>query len=221
MTDAAHIQPRKRRGMGDFKLPRRAWSIREEEGLIVALKDVVNQGWKCENGFRTGYLGVLEQEMKKLFPSSDIKADPHIQSKIHIDPFAKNMRLKSFPFYRLGARCSVKTGYGRVCRNIADATKPCSDADQCKHQTTISQQWARQADMRLEMMSKRMGFEFDASEARKKVYEAISGLGGLQMREKLFVAKKLVSDTKSLDLFFSLPDDEKAELIRMMLDGSF
>ncbi|KAL0438970.1 UNVERIFIED_CONTAM: hypothetical protein Slati_2380000 [Sesamum latifolium] len=82
--------------------------------------------------------------MKKLFPSSDIKADPHIQSKIHvwkktygslvgmlgrsgfgwndatnmvvvdddvvwdnyikIDPFAKNMRLKSSHSTRLGAR---------------------------------------------------------------------------------------------------------------------
>ncbi|KAK4420013.1 hypothetical protein Salat_2414200 [Sesamum alatum] len=69
------------------------------------------------------------------------------------------------------------------------------------------------ADLRLEMMSKRMGFEFDASEARKKVYEAICKVGPLKVREKLFVAK-------SLDLFFSLPDDEKAEFIHMMLDGS-
>ncbi|KAL0360950.1 UNVERIFIED_CONTAM: hypothetical protein Sradi_3779500 [Sesamum radiatum] len=84
MADTTHIRLRKRRGMGGFKLPQRVWSVREEEGLIVALKDVVKQGWKCENDFRTRYLGVLEQEMKKLFPSSDIKADPHIQSKIHL-----------------------------------------------------------------------------------------------------------------------------------------
>ncbi|KAL0434171.1 UNVERIFIED_CONTAM: hypothetical protein Slati_2751400 [Sesamum latifolium] len=133
------------KGMGDFKLPQRVWSDREEEGLIVAFKDV-KQGWECENNFRTGYLGMLEEEKKKLFPSSYIKwvrmegatnmvgvDDDVWDNYVKIDLFAKNMRLKSFLFY--SAWCEVFSkdqGMREYAEDIADATKPCSDTDQCK-----------------------------------------------------------------------------------------
>ncbi|KAK4413864.1 hypothetical protein Salat_2799200 [Sesamum alatum] len=106
------------------------------------------------------------------------------------------------------------------CKNILlkKRKKSLTDLDACYIESI--DRFVDRTDLRLEMMSKRMGFEFDASEARKKVYEAICKVGPLKVREKLFIAKKLVSDTKSLDLFFSLPDDEKAEFIHMMLDGS-
>lgn len=63
---------------------RRCWTTREEEVLIAALKDIISKGWKCENGFRTGYLRVLEGSMLKTFPSTDIRAEPHINSKLHV-----------------------------------------------------------------------------------------------------------------------------------------
>ncbi|KAH6801342.1 hypothetical protein C2S52_001806 [Perilla frutescens var. hirtella] len=63
---------------------RRCWSSLEEQQLIVALKEVVTRGWKCENGFKIGYLGVLEQLMLQALPGTDLKAEPHINSKIHV-----------------------------------------------------------------------------------------------------------------------------------------
>ncbi|KAL0430309.1 UNVERIFIED_CONTAM: hypothetical protein Sradi_0656900 [Sesamum radiatum] len=42
------------------------------------------EGWKCENGFRSGYLNQLESIMCKQLPNTDIKAEPHINSKIHV-----------------------------------------------------------------------------------------------------------------------------------------
>lgn len=63
---------------------RRTWTVREEEVLINAFKDIVQSGWKCENGFRTGYLMVLEKAMVKVFPDTDLRSDPHINSKIHV-----------------------------------------------------------------------------------------------------------------------------------------
>ncbi|KAK4407799.1 hypothetical protein Sango_0360900 [Sesamum angolense] len=84
-------------------------------------------GWKSDNGFRTGYLGVLEQLLNKACPNSGLKAEPHISSKIHvwkktygcindmmgrsgfdccgngsilqIDSFTKTLRYKSFLYY--------------------------------------------------------------------------------------------------------------------------
>ncbi|XP_073151862.1 uncharacterized protein [Henckelia pumila] len=63
---------------------RRMWSIKEEEALLSALKDLVNKGWKSENGFRNGYLIVLEDSMKNAFPGTDIRGTPHTNSKIHV-----------------------------------------------------------------------------------------------------------------------------------------
>lgn len=63
---------------------RRSWTVQEEQQLIVGLKDLVSRGLKCDNGFKTGYLTVLEQHLAAQFPGCDLKADPHIASKIHV-----------------------------------------------------------------------------------------------------------------------------------------
>ena len=57
-------------------------SDREEDIRVVTLKDLATQGWKSNNGFRAGYLGKLEEAVKRHCPGSDIKATPHIVSKI-------------------------------------------------------------------------------------------------------------------------------------------
>ncbi|KAL8536429.1 hypothetical protein ACS0TY_011876 [Phlomoides rotata] len=61
---------------------RRIWSIREEQVLMSAMKDLVAHGWKSDNGFRTGYLVRCENAMKVAFPNTDLLAVPHITSKI-------------------------------------------------------------------------------------------------------------------------------------------
>lgn len=63
-------------------MSRRIWSPEEEKVLLVSLKSLVAQGYKSDNGFRIGYLKKLEEAMKMEFPFSNIKAEPHIRSKL-------------------------------------------------------------------------------------------------------------------------------------------
>ncbi|KZV27875.1 hypothetical protein F511_37401 [Dorcoceras hygrometricum] len=63
---------------------RRSWTAREEDVLIAALKDVVTKGWKSENGFRSGYLTLLESAMHAALPGTDLRGNPHINSKVHV-----------------------------------------------------------------------------------------------------------------------------------------
>ncbi|KAG6503826.1 hypothetical protein ZIOFF_036150 [Zingiber officinale] len=63
---------------------RRGWSEREEEVLIQALKEAITEGWKSCNGFRAGYLGFLERRMKAAFPETNLRGNPHINSKVHV-----------------------------------------------------------------------------------------------------------------------------------------
>ncbi|KAG6400215.1 hypothetical protein SASPL_137040 [Salvia splendens] len=61
---------------------RRMWVVREEEILVSSLLELVARGWKSDNGFRAGYQQKVEDDIRKEFPNSDIKGNPHISSKI-------------------------------------------------------------------------------------------------------------------------------------------
>ncbi|KAL0323590.1 UNVERIFIED_CONTAM: hypothetical protein Sangu_1978300 [Sesamum angustifolium] len=63
---------------------RRKWSHGEEELLVNALKSIVSSNWKCENEFRHDYLQQLEAYMFKAFPNTNLKAEPYMNSKIHV-----------------------------------------------------------------------------------------------------------------------------------------
>ncbi|KAJ9561091.1 hypothetical protein OSB04_006251 [Centaurea solstitialis] len=50
-----------------------------------ACVDMVNKGaYKADNGFKSGYLQHLEQALKITLPTSDLKARPHIESKMKV-----------------------------------------------------------------------------------------------------------------------------------------
>ncbi|KAL8489386.1 hypothetical protein ACS0TY_025334 [Phlomoides rotata] len=63
---------------------RRSWTRVEEDALINCITDIVNDGWKAENGFKAGFQRELEKGMRKRLPGTDIVANPHINSKIHV-----------------------------------------------------------------------------------------------------------------------------------------
>ncbi|KAG8371202.1 hypothetical protein BUALT_Bualt13G0062700 [Buddleja alternifolia] len=63
---------------------RRTWVQCEEEVLMAGSKEIVVQGWKTDNGFKVGYLGLLEKNTIRAFLGTDLHADPHINSRIHV-----------------------------------------------------------------------------------------------------------------------------------------
>ncbi|KAL0413105.1 UNVERIFIED_CONTAM: hypothetical protein Sradi_1512200 [Sesamum radiatum] len=77
-------QTRRRSSLKDKGLTRRTWTVREEEVLINDLRSLVASGWKCDNGFRTGYLAQVEAFMLRAIPNCDLRAEPHITSKIQV-----------------------------------------------------------------------------------------------------------------------------------------
>ncbi|KAL8476193.1 hypothetical protein ACS0TY_028739 [Phlomoides rotata] len=63
---------------------RRSWTKVEEDALIQCLVGIVNDGWKADKGFKAGFQRELEKGMRKLIPGTDLVANPHINSKIHV-----------------------------------------------------------------------------------------------------------------------------------------
>ncbi|KAL0463197.1 UNVERIFIED_CONTAM: hypothetical protein Slati_0207300 [Sesamum latifolium] len=84
-TDDEGNSRQRRRGSSKDKIStRRSWTIREEEVLINGLRSLVASRWKCNNGFRTGYLTQLEIFLLRAIPDCDTRTEPHIISKIQV-----------------------------------------------------------------------------------------------------------------------------------------
>ncbi|KAL2930906.1 Uncharacterized protein RDABS01_036316, partial [Bienertia sinuspersici] len=66
------------------KRDRRIWSVEEETLLIDLLYEMNGTGWKVDTGHKSGYLTYIEKEMAKKLPNCNLKADPHIKSKVKV-----------------------------------------------------------------------------------------------------------------------------------------
>ncbi|KAL2902420.1 hypothetical protein RDABS01_027502 [Bienertia sinuspersici] len=66
------------------KRQRRIWSAEEETILTNVWYEMNGSGWKVDTGHKSGYLTYIEKEMRKRLQNCDLKADPHIKSKVKI-----------------------------------------------------------------------------------------------------------------------------------------
>ncbi|XP_010688544.3 uncharacterized protein LOC104902452 [Beta vulgaris subsp. vulgaris] len=62
---------------------KRFWTPEEDKALVAALSDLASDPhWKCNNGFRNGYMTRLEELIGKAIPGCGLKALPHIDSRL-------------------------------------------------------------------------------------------------------------------------------------------
>ncbi|XP_021763177.1 uncharacterized protein LOC110727898 isoform X2 [Chenopodium quinoa] len=62
---------------------KRFWTALEDKVLVEALSElVVDPHWKCENGFRSGYMVRLEEIIGKALLGCGLKAMPYIDSRL-------------------------------------------------------------------------------------------------------------------------------------------
>lgn len=83
--------------------------------MISSLKELIVQGWKSDNGFRAGYTIKLEEAMKHHFPNTDLRATPHINSKL--STWKKNYYSLSNILSRSGVGFNVKGNHKIDCED--------------------------------------------------------------------------------------------------------
>ncbi|KAL8478167.1 hypothetical protein ACS0TY_030161 [Phlomoides rotata] len=286
---------------------RRGWSMKEEQVLCEAMKQIVREGWRTENGFKTGYLKVLYTYMKYVLPDTNLKPEPHFTSRITIwkknyhslfeilkhtgvgldsttkmveatdeqwsgfmkrDLNARLMRHKSWPMYEDWCKifgCSRATGEGAeshvnintphpsVNKNVDldeelnrvnDETMDESQSPTVNVQTgeytetgrtssgrkrkapttsdpfvDVVQNFYDGASSRLGEIAQRIGHDHDMSSARKLIYSSVSKMNMLTLQEKLRATALIARHNEHIDVFFSLPDDDRMEWILMLLNG--
>ncbi|KAL0454535.1 UNVERIFIED_CONTAM: hypothetical protein Slati_0792700 [Sesamum latifolium] len=301
-----------------YNLPsNRDFGLCSPEILVEESFRTQDQGWKYENGFRTGFLSQLEMYMLKQFPSCGLKAIPHINSKLHvwkkyykslenmmsrsgfawdearsmvtvddnsaweeyvkINPSAKTMRYKAWPFFPawrkiFGKKQATKdpandivNAANTICNdepvNLDDnpahdwapqfnitrdknelnpsfqptANPTLNESSATKKPTSKKREAGENAVDELSLVNiianfceattdhlghitKRIGFEYDASHKRSKVFDALTEIPDLMLNKRLWIAKQLVNNGSMMDLFFRLPSDARGEMVRMMIN---
>ncbi|KAL8507750.1 hypothetical protein ACS0TY_018336 [Phlomoides rotata] len=262
------------------------------------LVEIVNSGWKVDNGFKAGFQRELEKGMKKLLPGTDLVVNPHINSKIHVwkkeygalsdllsksgicwndsthtidvfnedvweakkraDPQVKTMRYKSWPYY--GQWLDIFGKDRATGEHIMDPIDTVNDLVRNKEpiasepvegqventfacdkseveEKTIKGKKRKVADSELgafvetigeliksndqtfNSLAQHIGPGQEAKITRKSLNEIVRGIPGLSLQVKLKVCDDLVQNTKRLNFFLSLPEDEQAKYIYMLLDG--
>ena len=67
-------------------------------------------------------------------------------------------------------------------------------------------------------ISRAVGFDIELSEKRSKLNQELSVLG-LTTMERHRATRKIASEPKTIDIFFSILDDEKKEWVQALLRG--
>ena len=75
---------KKLNGISGNKTDKRIWFVEEEAMVVDILYEMNGFGWKLDTDHKSGYLNFIEKEMVKKQPNCDLKADPHIKSKVKI-----------------------------------------------------------------------------------------------------------------------------------------
>ena len=79
------------------------WTIDEDAALLDSLRELYeNALWRADSGFKNGYLAQLEIMVERKLPGCELKASPHIESRI------KTLKAK---YYALSEMLSQK-GFG-------------------------------------------------------------------------------------------------------------
>ncbi|KAL8532950.1 hypothetical protein ACS0TY_009274 [Phlomoides rotata] len=75
------------------------------------------------------------------------------------------------------------------------------------------------SDSTFNNLAQRFGNEHEAKASRTSLIEIMNKVPGLKLHDKLKAADELVQNTNRLELFLSLPEEERYEYVWMLLDG--
>ncbi|KAG6412479.1 hypothetical protein SASPL_125158 [Salvia splendens] len=296
---------------------RRTWTVREEEILVVSMLELLARGWKSNNGFSSGYLGRIEDNLRVEFPNTDLKGTPHITSKItawnknyisltkilarsgigfnsdgkymiecdddqweaivQADKDVKGMRTKPWPLWETwkaifgkdraigGGAEQVDAAAERVRANLQGSSEvnekdyhPFFEDEEINNVLPMSQQIMNESNnlgnndkqtstnksgsskkrkhedpdaalmeflanlhsetnSRLEVISARIGYEFDLGKTRQDVFDKLCTVEGLTLAQRYQLCNILGDKSQRLEVFMGMPVGARLGYLLMLI----
>ncbi|KAL8501626.1 hypothetical protein ACS0TY_020948 [Phlomoides rotata] len=186
------------------------------------------EGWKTENGFKIRYLNLLSTYMKQVFPNTDLKPGPHINSRITVWKRNYHSLFEILKNTRVGLDSTTK---------MIEATDEQWDAFMKKDPNTRLMRSKVGDETQYESQSPSGYAQTGESMDMGKINSGRKRKSPLQpdpmeddilidiqneyvdLHEKLRATTLIARNAKDIDVFFSLPDPDRVEWVKMLLNG--
>ncbi|KAL8531437.1 hypothetical protein ACS0TY_008148 [Phlomoides rotata] len=140
-------------------------------------------------------LELVENALSVKFPGTDLKGDPHINSKIHVWKKQYACLKSMLGVYGIGLNSSTYH---------IDALPEVWDA------------YVKIADI-MGSIAQRIGSEFEAGKKCGQVYDTLGMIESLTVKTRVKVVEYLCNNSKDMDLFYSLSDDAKKVYVKRIM----
>ncbi|KAG8377461.1 hypothetical protein BUALT_Bualt08G0035400 [Buddleja alternifolia] len=178
------------------------------------------------------------------FSSTVIRAIPHINSRIHAWNFfygnlvtmlnnsgigGENVQHNPIPY-----ATTLEEDFDRVFQSFEDETETIScfqpvsstgknkdkkgkEDERNESMNDLLGTFYSNTDTRLGKIARRIGYEFDMSQKSKEVYVIVRAIRDLTLQQKLRAIRLLAKNVEDLDVFESLPVEDKGEYVKMLV----
>ncbi|KAK9286158.1 hypothetical protein L1049_014540 [Liquidambar formosana] len=204
------------------------WTPSEDAKLVESLYELYSMGtWKCDTSFKSCYLVQLEKMLATKIPAAGLRACPHIESRTH--PAAKGLFRKPFPHYD-----TLIEIFGKDRANGLGATTPAAEEEAIEAsaandfngtthfedgfegiEVSSTQPQPSQSGTSL---GKRNAIS-EESILTKQISEEVQKIEGLSLLDVLKVGKDISKDLYMSNVFLSLPDAKRKEMVSELLKG--
>ncbi|KAL8557546.1 hypothetical protein ACS0TY_004839 [Phlomoides rotata] len=116
-------------------------------------------------------------------------------------------------------------GNSQTGEDDQETGKTASSGRKCKLSSTsdpfvdVVHNFCNTASDRLSEIAQRISHDQDMSTARKNIYSYVSKMDTLTLQEKLRATTLIARHAEDIDVFFSLPDDDRKKWVLMLLNG--
>ncbi|KAL7238269.1 hypothetical protein ACSBR2_004384 [Camellia fascicularis] len=205
--------------------PQRFWNRREELFLITTMKDVTasNPRWKLDNNqFRVGFYNECEKKILSAFPGTDLRASPHIDSKIKLwrkqyNTLQDMLNINVIAMKKEDANATTEEGEQSPIEQFRARPAKGIPIELSKMAKNLGS-FIENTNTTMVEIAHRIGYSLDLSQQRRLVNAELLKLP-MSNTQRLMTASVIVKDEDKVDLFFSLDENDKMEWVSLLLEG--
>ncbi|KAL2929993.1 KaiC-like protein 2 [Bienertia sinuspersici] len=182
-------------------------------------------GWKVDTGHKSGYLTYIMKEMAKKLPKCNLKADPHIKSKVKV--------MKKQLTYILEIQQN-RSGFGWDDeQKMVIGDKEiflgwekiyANDLAKGGKVKGYGERKEKDSEMAINDIKRAFVHEVDVheqkTEKRKQLFQLLSTLSDLTTLQIVKATRLIGQDTVKMELFFTMPDDFKVIFAQQEISGA-